>query len=578
VLLVALLAVTWSCAQAAPSGGVGTDAPLSVSIGFSGRARMGAWTPVWIDLTAPPAGVDGTLTLQSTASSGTTAVRYAAPVRAGPGARVRVFVPAVFYDSRAPGMLHLDEAGGRVASFALPRLRPVDDLVLVLSSEAVGVEAATGGESSTGGGERLEVVYLTPEDLPPIWQAYESVRLVVVRTLDERRVDDAQRLALRRWVWSGGRILAMPAGDDVRHLRGAALRDLLPGVVTSVTSDPQIPVAVIQPRPGSETLSGEGVRAVRWRTGRGGVVLWDRDGAHPAWRGSGGARRAWQAVLAERPSTLAPDLESTLAAHRSVPLRTHLLTGGFILLYLAAARTIGILLSRWRLATALVAAAAVIAATLAASQAGLTARRDASGVLVASVVEAWPGTGHGLLSILARTVLSHDGGFAVGASDDVLLRPVPPASVTVLRRDGVVVTGTERTVRLSGSGVVPIGFAGTFARRDEGAVVSVLNRTGRRLEQPWIYSSGRVQSIPSIASDTQIVLEDQRWQTRDRLQRTEPNHALLLWAFSHLESDAILKTTPTWLVGWARDPALGLRWGDRQESAPQLVLVPLTAP
>jgi len=80
-----------------------------------------------------------------------------------------------------------------------------------------------------------------------------------------------------------------------------------------------------------------------------------------------------------------------------------------------------------------------------------------------------------------------------------------------------------------------------------------------------------------MSGDARVPLDAQRWQARDRLQRTEPNHQLLLWAFSLLESDAILKTTPTWLVGWVRDPALGLRWGNRAESTPALVLVPLAA-
>jgi hypothetical protein len=80
-----------------------------------------------------------------------------------------------------------------------------------------------------------------------------------------------------------------------------------------------------------------------------------------------------------------------------------------------------------------------------------------------------------------------------------------------------------------------------------------------------------------MSGDARVPLDAQRWQARDRLQRTEPNHQLLLWAFSLLESDAILKTTPTWLVGWVRDPALGLRWGNRAESTHALVLVPLAA-
>jgi hypothetical protein len=61
------------------------------------------------------------------------------------------------------------------------------------------------------------------------------------------------------------------------------------------------------------------------------------------------------------------------------------------------------------------------------------------------------------------------------------------------------------------------------------------------------------------------------------MQRTEPNHALLMWTFSRLESDAILSSTPAWVVGWWRDPALAFAWDGRVEAPLQLVLVPLAA-
>ncbi len=537
---------------------------------------MGAWTPVWIDIASPAsgAGVDGMVVIDAASLTGSPTVRYAAPVRAAPGARVRVFLPAIFYDARAPGTVHLDDARGRLASLALPRLRPVVEIVVVLSDEPVGVERAASRS------ERVEVAYVASDGLPQVWQAYEAVRLLVVRTLDDRRIDDAQRLAIERWVWTGGRLLAMPAGDDVRHLQGPTLRALLPGAASPGGSSPRTtsgPVS-IKPRPGSEVLPGEGVRVVRWRAGRGRVTLWDRDGADPAWRGAAGAQRAWESILDDDPSAPAVDLETTLAPTRPVPVRTHLLVGGLILIYIGAARRLGRLLALWRPAAVLLAVAGVVAATLGAARVALVARRDASGVVASVVVASLPGTGHALMTVLARTVLSHGGEFSVSARSNLLLRPVPPAPVTVVRTAEVIVSGSERSVRLSGSAVVPVAISGTFAPGDDAATAVVTNRSGGRLEKPWIYAAGRVQSVPDIGADAWIVLDGRRWQARDRLQRTEPNHLLLLWAFSHLESDAILKTIPTWLVGWLRDPALGLRWGDRPEGAPQLVLVPLTAP
>ncbi len=567
-MLAAAVAFGAAGARAAPA-----DVLTGATVGFAGRARMGAWTSVWIDVTSPRGGIDGTLTVEAAATIGAPIVRYATPVRAASGARVRVFVPAIFYDARAPGMVHLDNAGGRLASLTLPRLKAVDELVVVLSSEPVGVES-----TADAVGERPEIAYVAPEDLPPVWQAYEGVRLVVVRTLDERRIDDAQRLAIKHWIWSGGHVLAMPAGDDVRHLRGDSLAALLPGAVSAGGPRGEGSSVVIRPRPGSDVVSEEGIKIVRWRAGRGRALLWDRDGADPTWRGVPAAQRAWQVVLADRPLPAAPDLESTLTPQRSVPVRTHLLVGGFILIYIVVARKLGSALGRWRPAAAALAAAGVMAATAAAAQVAMVARRDASGVVAAMVVESIPGTDQGLLTVLARTVLSHDGGFGVHMRPEVLLRPTPPAPVTVVRGTEVIVRGTERSVRLSGSAVVPVAISGTFAPRGDAGTAVVTNRSGARLEHPWVYTAGRVQSIPTIAGGAHITLDERRWQTRDRLQRTEPNHALLLWAFSHLESDAILKATPAWLVAWIYDPALGLRWGDRPDSTPHLVLVPLGVP
>lgn len=567
MVLVAVVAASGPVVHAAPA-----DPVQGVAIGFAGRARMGAWTPVWIDVLSPAGGIDGMVTIEAAGTIGAPPVRYATPLRAAPGARIRVFVAAIFYDARAPGTVHIDDGRARLASLALPRLKAVEELIVVLSPEPLGVESVA---DPTVTGERPEIAYVASEDLPPVWQAYEAIRLLSVRTLDERRIDDPQRLAIQHWMWNGGRLLGMPAGDDMRHLQGATLAAVLPGVVSPARPDAGRAAVTIRPRPGAEVAQDGGLTVVRWRIGRGRAVVWDRDAADGAWRTAPATQRAWQALLADRPSPPIAEIDNTLAAQRSVPIRTHLLMSVFILIYVVVARKIAAALGRWRPAPALLAVAGVIAATAGAAQVAAVARRDASGVLGAVVVESMPGTGHGAMTVVARTVLSHDGGFTVRARGEVLLRPTPPAPVTVVHGDEVIVRGTERSVRLSGSAVVPVSISGTFASQGERATAVVTNRSGARLEKPWIYASGRVHSVADIAESAQLALEERGWQTRDRLQRTEPNHALLLWAFSHVESDAILKATPTWLIAWMHDPALALRWGDRPESAPQLVLIPL---
>ncbi len=546
-------------------------------VGYGGRARMGAWTPVWIDVTAPASGLEGTVAVAVASSAGSPAgpavVRYSTPVRAAPGALVRIFIPAIFYDARAPGMVELDQGGRRVASRAIPRLRPVEEIIIALSSEPLGAEDVAARA------ERVEIAYLAPEDLPPVWQAYEGVRLLVIRNLDERRLDDAQRQAIQRWVWTGGRLLAMPSSDDTRHLQGPTLASLLPGLITprSAATAQGPSIITLTPRPGSERFGGAAARGLRWRQGRGQVVLWDRDGADPLTRGEPAAVRAWEEALAGGLPPSPSDLEPTLAPLRPVPVRTQVLVTVAVLAYLLVVRWLSRLAAAMRPAALVVVAISVLVATITAVRVAAVARRDASGVVASVVVTTLAGTGSGFAHMLVRTVTSHGSDFALQVSGNLLLRPAPASGVVVEYGKETIVRGSGGGLRLAGTGVVPVSITGSVERQPAGDVAVVTNRSGVRVEKAWIFNSGRVQPITDIGADARLPLDAQRWQARDRLQRTEPNHQLLLWAFSMLESDAILKATPTWLVGWLRDPALGLRWGNRSELIHVLVLVPLTA-
>jgi hypothetical protein len=195
-------------------------------------------------------------------------------------------------------------------------------------------------------------------------------------------------------------------------------------------------------------------------------------------------------------------------------------------------------------------------------------------VVSATVVEAIPGTGHGLLWMHGRTVSSHPGAFQVAAGPGIMLRPLPPASLLVTWSGGVTLAGQGASVQFSGVALVPLAVSGTLA--SGGRDLHVANASGQPLEDPWILSRGRVQRLPPVGERLDLALDEARWQAHERLQRVDGHHALLAWAFSRLEADAILRATPAWLVGWWRDPSLALRWDGRAQTASQLVLVPLT--
>jgi len=516
------------------AGGVSLEV---AAVGFDGRTRLGAWTPVWIELVAT-ADMDATVVIEARAPTGQPVVRYGAPARAAAGARIRVFVPAVFLDARSPGVVAVESGTARIAEQPLPRLRAVDDLVVALSSEPLGAEAAA---AAIG---RLDVAYVAAETLPPVWQAYEAVRMVVVRDLDERRLDDAQRAALRAWVWAGGRLLVMPAGDDTRHLAGPTLGPL---------------------------------RAGGGPPGLGRLIEWTHDPADPAVRGSAAHTRAWRAALEGLAPPAVPSLEPAVPVGRPVPVQVHLVVGLLVVLYILFVRHLSRRLASLRPLPVLAALAAVMVATVAAGRLSALGRRYASGVASAVAIEALPGTAHGVLRLHGRVVSSHTGAFVVTAPPELLIRPSPPAPVTVTHGTRTALGGRGSGVQFVGTAIVPLPVFGTYQTAGGSASVTVFNRTGRQLEDPWVWVAGRVQRAPTVGASAQFVLDEQRWQSADRLQRTEPNHALLLWAFSRLAGGAILRDTPAWLVGWWREPAWALSWDGRPEAPLQLVLVPLAA-
>ncbi len=509
--------------------------------GFDAQVRLGAWAPVWVDVTAPAGGLDGTLRIETAGPAGQAGPIFAVPVRAAPGARLRVFVPAVFHDARSPGTVTLRDGSGTVDTLVLPRLRPADEIVVVLSAEPLGIEAAAARFSG------LAVVYVEQEALPAAWQPYQAVRLLVIRDLDERRVTDHQRRAILEWAWSGGRLLAMPSGDDLRHIRGPTLGPVL-------------------------------ASAAEGGTGLGRVAVWQHDAAALKERGQPALEQAWQRVLAESTRPAPPGLDATVPQDRGVPPQAHAAIAGVILAYVLAVRAVSRLLAAVRPAGVMAAVLMVGLATAGALRVAALAREATAGVAASSVVEGLPGTSHALLTVAARPSRAQVQGGGVAAEPRLLLRPAVPVRVQILHSERTTVEGDMAGVLFTGAAIVPLPITGTYTATAGGAEIIVVNRTGQGLEPAWIYSAGMAQAIPRVGREARIALDARQWQAPARLGRPGPNPALMAWAFARLEADDILRREQAWLLGWMRDPAFGLRWGSRPEPPLQLVLVPLGAP
>jgi hypothetical protein len=307
-------------------------------------------------------------------------------------------------------------------------------------------------------------------------------------------------------------------------------------------------------------------------------VFWDRDAADPRRRGDAALQSAWRDALGQPAATAGATLDATLASTRAVPPYVHAIAALLVVGYILAVRRAAPWVARLHAASVLMMGALVLVASLAAAYAAAYARREASGIVGSMVVEGLAGTTHGILTVAARTITSFPATFHVTTAPGTLLRPTPPAAVTVVYADPAGVRGQGTGVQVTGAAVIAVPVTGAYDPRATPAVVTVTNLSGRVLENPWVYAGGRVHALPGIGQQARVILDEQQWQAADRLGRTEPNHAVLTWAFSRVESDAILRASPAWLFGWWRDPTLGLTWNGRSEAPLQLIMVPLAAP
>ncbi len=533
-----LVALTTAALAPPASGGVRTPEPIRVvAAGFAGLTRPGAWTPVWVEVSAPPAGIDGRVVVESTTHPGGATVGFAAPVRAGGGATVRAFILAAIYDARLPGTVHLEQGGRRVASTPIPALRPVEGVIAVLSAAPVAQDLRA---ARLGG---LDLAYLDPELLPPAWQAYEAVRLLLVRDLDERRIDDLRRSALLHWVWTGGQVAAAPSGDATAHLRGPTVGPLL-------------------------GMAQEG------RIGRGRVRLVSGDPA------DGATLREWDLVMRSalnpKPASEAPGLGEALGSDLPVSAATQIWVAALLLTYVIGVRSVSRLASgRFPLSLA-----ALIIYVTAASLVGLwlsgVVRRGSEGAVAAAVVEAIPRTDHGLLTLAARTVSRERGEYRLTTSSALPIRPVPPAPLLIEHGERTAVLGLRSGILIGGTAVIPAPVGGTLDART--GAVAISNRSGRRVEEAWLYRSGRVQRLPAVPAGASFVPDEGSWRPVGRFRRSDVADASLLWAFSRLEADDILRGSSAWIVGLWREPSAAVRWDGRAEPSRSVLIVPLVAP
>jgi hypothetical protein len=235
---------TLACLAVDPRSLRAAEPPVTVEnirVGLQDTFKLGAWTPVWVDLKGR---FTGTLEIEVPDEDGTpTYTRL--PVALNSAAELRSF--AGYIRPGAPNaevVVRLRDPGGRAAtrdahlddrSKKPPAILDPGQMMIVALGNPQGVAELPALAGFSGTAENLgrpaEIVVVhprVPEGLPARWYGFDAASVVVLDT-DDRATMEALRArgqGLKEWVRRGGHLVV--AGATNTQIAAEVLGDLLP--------------------------------------------------------------------------------------------------------------------------------------------------------------------------------------------------------------------------------------------------------------------------------------------------------------------------------------------------------------
>lgn len=578
--LIVFLALWTSALGATPS------ISFTVATGFDGYFVPGTWTPLRIDL-GVTSSFEGVFAVDVTNAQAVVRT-FQFPVHFVGGARHQLHADVVIPDPRYPLILRLLSGTHEIARYLVPlgAARAADGVVVVLAREAVGLEFLTRDPG------RLRPAYLAEEALPIRWQSYEGVRAVVIRDLQDMRLQDLQRQALREWVAQGGRLVVM--GPELLHsTRPRWLMDLLPavprnelatGMVTVVPDHPgPVTLALVSPRSGASAWPDRGPpQRLEWRYGRGTVTVWTFDALASMIRTSPGLIQQWQHVL----TGMTPSAVATRTLADVVPTTPAL--PGLAQLALALTVIAYIAILRWVLPRAakrrgwLLLGAIVVGAGGFMFGVAVAARSSVAAIAQVSFVETIPDVRLARVTTYAGVTVPFGGTFQLIAPLQATIRPMTGASVNFTDGPPTIDDSVPlRRGKFEILQIIPLAVRGTIARSPQGVQVAIENPDELPVRDPILYLDGQIFRLPVLRARTVAAFDLTQGESIERYQVRRDNLAdrLRQWTFVGLESDAIIKRDQPALIGWVEDARLMVRSPQTQRStAASLLVVPLASP
>ena len=313
-----------------------TPITIEAEVGFNGKARVGHWIPVAVQLENQGGDFTGEVHVLGT---GGRSDRYIADIVLPTNSRKRLtlYVPFLRASARLDVELVSD---GKVVATLEPRVNMVgeDDLFVgVLGLRAGGWNLLT-TVSAPGSRRQIVVATIPPDKFPHRPETLDAFDLIVVGDVQVQSLSTGMLEAMEGWV-AGGGVLVLPGGPGAgANLKGMPER-LMP-VITGAAAELErslalerlahepLPAAFTIPVIDSQPVSGQVLAqegevplAVLKRYGQGSVLFLAFDpSAQPlvGWTGMSGM---WKRLLEQSlpPSVLLPDQASGRGGNPRVP-------------------------------------------------------------------------------------------------------------------------------------------------------------------------------------------------------------------------------------------------------------------
>lgn len=182
---------------------------IQASLGWDGWIRYGTWNPLTVEVRTDRQ-VGGWLAVELPREFGRQRLRLRYPITLPPGGAKSWRLVAFVEDVRRPVRVSVTAEDGQELGYAEVLVQPEAAVASVVGY--LGLQPPTPPGQTPGGGRRV-VARLREEVLPETPAAYASLDGLVVEELDERRLNEAQQLALQAWVLHGGRVVVTSALD-----------------------------------------------------------------------------------------------------------------------------------------------------------------------------------------------------------------------------------------------------------------------------------------------------------------------------------------------------------------------------